>query len=109
MQKKVGEEMINIFNAFLLKADSEPGLEELGVFLEEEEDFEIFLEVVAPLMRVNYEVHATILENKILHWIPQYEVFNYALKNHRISFKVYLQQGKLQFLKIIVLSESQVY
>jgi hypothetical protein len=74
MQKKVGEEMVNIFNAFLLKADSDSGLEELGTFLDEEEDFEIFLEVVAPLMRVNYEIHANIIENKILHWIPQYEV-----------------------------------
>lgn len=80
MQKRVGEEMINIFNSFVLKADSEAGLEELGEFLEEEEDFEIFLEVVAPLMRVNYEVHANILENKILNWIPQYEVFAIYVK-----------------------------
>jgi hypothetical protein len=106
MQKRVGEEMINIFNSLLLKADSESGLEELGDFLQEEEDFEIFLEVVAPLMRVNYQVHANILENKILQWIPQYEVV--ILHNHRISFKTYLPQGKLQFLKTIGPKELQV-
>lgn len=99
--------MINIFNSFLLKADSESGLEELGEFLEEEEDFEIFLEVVAPLMRVNYEVHANILENKILQWIPQYEVLFY-FKEPRISFKAFLQHGRLRFLKTIGLKELQV-
>ena len=74
VQKQLAEEFLQIFNALVSRMDSEEGVDQLGDLLEDEDVFCGFLELVAPLIRANYDACTNLMESKIVFWIPQYEV-----------------------------------
>lgn len=63
--------------------DSESGVEEISNLMSEEDDLCLFLQLVAPLVRTNYESHTQLLEAKFKYWVPQYETFFRALSPGR--------------------------
>ncbi len=83
VQSALAQELHTVFTAFTTKMDSESGIEEIRGLLHEEEDLCLFLELVAPLVRTNYESHTQLLEAKIKYWVPQYESFFRALSPGR--------------------------
>ena len=74
IQKKTCEQLWQINQAFLIKMDSENGLEQLSTFLEDEESFYVLLELFSPVMRSNYELSIRYIESKLTQYYPQYEL-----------------------------------
>ena len=73
-QALFAQEVQTVMTAFLAKMDSQEGIQELGPIMDDEEDMSVFLELVAPLIRTNYQAHTQALESKLQHLIPDYQV-----------------------------------
>jgi hypothetical protein len=73
-QSLLAQEIQSVMTAFLAKMDSQDGIQELGPIMDDEEDMSVFLELVAPLVRTNYQAHTLALESKLQHWVPEYQV-----------------------------------
>jgi hypothetical protein len=88
VQKAVAEENLKIVNSFLSIIDSESGLESVSSLMEEEDNFFCLLELVAPLIRLNYTTHTQCIENKLMTMLPLYEVSLFTKTDYYI-FVIY--------------------